>query len=90
MSPLVDWKPCLTPRPRRRPPFDLWVVNQKLPFMSFSHIGREPMADGPRDAQHQGLHGRDQRATAARKGIADGDQIILETPDGRTATGRFG
>ena len=84
--PLVDWKPCL--RPEDSPPeFDLFVVNQKLPFMSYSFTGENPWL--------MDLAGRNTKVfsvgvnadTARRKRIADGDRIVLETPDGKTAEG---
>ena len=40
-EPLVQWKPCLRPE-EERPGFDLFVVNQKLPFMSYSFTAENP------------------------------------------------
>ena len=83
---LVDWKPCLT-EAQAPPEFDLWVVNQKLPFMTFSFSAENPMlvdlAKRSTKVYNVGIN----RATADRRGISDGDRITLETPDGRRAEG---
>jgi molybdopterin-containing oxidoreductase family molybdopterin binding subunit len=84
--PLVDWKPCLT-EAQAPPEFDLWVVNQKLPFMTFSFSAENPMlvdlARRSAKVYNVGINA----ATAVRKGVRDGDRIVLETPDGRRAEG---
>jgi molybdopterin-containing oxidoreductase family molybdopterin binding subunit len=84
--PLVEWNPCLTEADAPAP-FDLWVVNQKLPFMTFSHSAENPwlmdLATRNTKVFTVGIN----RATADRKGIADGDPIVLETPDGKRAEG---
>jgi molybdopterin-containing oxidoreductase family molybdopterin binding subunit len=83
---LIDWKPCLTPA-EAPPEYDLWVVNQKLPYMSYSHTAENPwltdLAARSTKVFTVGMNAE----TAARKGIRDGDAIVLETPDGRTAKG---
>jgi molybdopterin-containing oxidoreductase family molybdopterin binding subunit len=83
---LVDWKPCLGPEDAP-PGFDVWVVNQKLPFMTFSHSGENPwlmdLAKRNTKVFNVGIN----RATAAQKGIREGDRIVLETPAGRRAEG---
>jgi molybdopterin-containing oxidoreductase family molybdopterin binding subunit len=83
---LVDWKPCLTSA-EAPAEFDLWVVNQKLPFMSYSHTGENPWLTDLAARNTKVFTIGINAATAARKGIADGDAITLETPDGRTADG---
>jgi molybdopterin-containing oxidoreductase family molybdopterin binding subunit len=84
--PLVDWKPCLTEE-QSPAQFDLWLVNQKLPFMTFSFSAENPMlvdlAKRSTKVYNVGIN----TATAARKGIADGDRVVLETPDGRRVEG---
>jgi molybdopterin-containing oxidoreductase family molybdopterin binding subunit len=84
-QPLMDWKPCASaPLP---PEYDLWVVNQKLPFMSFSWTQRNPwltdLADRSTKVYPVGINTR----TARRKGIKDGDRLLLETPGGLRAEG---
>jgi molybdopterin-containing oxidoreductase family molybdopterin binding subunit len=85
-TPLVDWKPCLTPD-QAPPEFDLWVVNQKLPFMTFSFSAENPalveLASRSSKVYNVGIN----TATARAKGIRDGDRMVLETPDGRRAEG---
>ncbi|MBI4493786.1 MAG: molybdopterin-dependent oxidoreductase [Chloroflexi bacterium] len=84
--PLVEWKPCY--REGELPPeYDLWVVNQKLPFMTYTFTGE--------NAWLVELAGRNTKVftvginaeTARRKGIREGDRIVLETADGRRAEG---
>jgi molybdopterin-containing oxidoreductase family molybdopterin binding subunit len=85
-TPLVDWKPCL--RDEDTPPgFDLWVVNQKLPFMSFSFATENPwlvdLATRSTKVFTVGIN----TATARSRGLADGDAVVLETPAGKRAVG---
>lgn len=84
--PLVDWKPCL--REDESPPeFDLWVVNQKLPFMSYSFTSENPwlvdLATRNTKVFTIGINA----TTAHKKGIRDGDTIVLETAGGKRAEG---
>ncbi len=83
---LIDYKPCLTPA-EAPPAFDLWVVNQKLPFMSYSHTGENPWLTDLAARNTKVFTIGINAATARAKGIADGDTIVLETPDGKTAEG---
>ncbi len=83
---LIDYKPCLTPADAP-PAFDLWVVNQKLPFMSYSHTGENPWLTDLAARNTKVFTIGINAATARAKGIADGDTIILETPDGKSAEG---
>jgi molybdopterin-containing oxidoreductase family molybdopterin binding subunit len=83
---LIDYKPCLTPADAP-PDFDLWIVNQKLPFMSYSHSAENPWLTDLATRSTKVFTVGINAGTAARKGIRDGQEIVLETPDGRTATG---
>ncbi len=83
---LIDYKPCLTPA-EAPAEFDLWVVNQKLPFMSYSHTGENPWLTDLATRNTKVFTIGINAATAAQKRIADGDTIVLETPDGKTASG---
>ncbi|MBI4493442.1 MAG: molybdopterin-dependent oxidoreductase [Chloroflexi bacterium] len=81
--PLMEWKPC--PAYHAPPEYDLFVVNQKIPFLAFSYTQFNPWLTD--------LAGRNSKIypvainaeTARRKGIADGDRVVLETPAGQTA-----
>jgi anaerobic selenocysteine-containing dehydrogenase len=83
---LVDYKPCLTEE-QAPAPYDMWVVNQKLPFMTFSHSSENAwlvdLAKRNTKVYSIGINA----ATAAKRGIRDGDTIVLETPRGKTASG---
>jgi anaerobic selenocysteine-containing dehydrogenase len=84
--PLTEWKPCLT-ESQSPPEFDLWVVNQKLPFMTFSHSHENPwLADLAKRNTKVFTVGIN-TATAREKGIREGDTIVLETPAGKRAEG---
>jgi molybdopterin-containing oxidoreductase family molybdopterin binding subunit len=84
--PLVEWKPCLTEEDAP-PEYDLWVVNQKLPFMSYSHASENPWLVGLARRSGKvftiGINPR----TALAKGVRDGDSIVLETAQGKHAEG---
>lgn len=80
--PLVEWRPC--PAHGESPPeYDLFVVNQKLPFLTFSFTSENPwlmdLAVHNAKVFNVGINEK----TAQAKGIADGDEIELETPGGR-------
>ncbi|MBI2361243.1 MAG: hypothetical protein HYV04_20445 [Deltaproteobacteria bacterium] len=80
--PLTEWRPC--PAQTGSPPeYDLFVVNQKVPFLTLSFTSENPWLV---DLAHRnakvfpvGMNA----ATARRKGIAEGDQIEIETPSGK-------
>ncbi len=84
--PLVDWKPCLT-ADESSAEYDLWVVNQKLPFMSYSFTSENPwlvdLAERNGKVFTIGINAK----TAREKGIRDGDRIVLETAEGKHAEG---
>jgi molybdopterin-containing oxidoreductase family molybdopterin binding subunit len=67
--------------------YDLIAVNYKLPFHSYNMTQDNPwlaeIAERHPYAEKVMINSR----TAAAKGIADGDQILLETPAGKTARG---
>jgi molybdopterin-containing oxidoreductase family molybdopterin binding subunit len=78
--PLMDWKPC---QPFEAPAeFDLWAVNQKLPFMSFSWSEQNPwiteLAEHNAKVYPIGMSPQ----AAKRRGIGDGDAIWIETQHG--------
>jgi len=82
--PLMHWRPC--PAHEESPPeFDLFVVNQKLPFLTFSFTSENPwlmeLAEHNGKVFSVGIN----TETARRKGINEGDLIELETPGWRKA-----
>jgi molybdopterin-containing oxidoreductase family molybdopterin binding subunit len=85
-SALMEYKPCLTPE-QAPAEYDMWVVNQKVSFLAgtYSAENANLMDLAKRNSKifNIGIN----RATAARKGIQDGDTVMLETPAGQKATG---
>ena len=82
--PLMEWRPC--PAHSESPPeYDLFVVNQKLPFLNYSFTSENPwlmeLADRNSKVFPVGINAE----TARRKGIGEGDEIELETPGGKQA-----
>jgi molybdopterin-containing oxidoreductase family molybdopterin binding subunit len=84
--PLIEWKACLT-EDDAPADYDLWVVNQKLPFMTFSFTAENPWLMDLAKRNSKVFNIGINRATAARQRIQDGDAIVLEAPDGRRAEG---
>jgi anaerobic selenocysteine-containing dehydrogenase len=79
---LPDWKPC--PSYRHPAPYDLYLMNLKVPQHALSHTHRNPLLTAlsarHRDLSSVIIHPQ----TAGRLGIADGDAVMLETFHGRT------
>ena len=80
-QPLVDWRPCPA-YAQRRPPHDLFLVNYKVSFLTFSiSIENQWLLEL---SQQQGkmfsvaMHPE----TAREKGLRDGQRVVLETPEG--------
>ncbi|MBI4492616.1 MAG: molybdopterin-dependent oxidoreductase [Chloroflexi bacterium] len=83
---LTEWKAC--PAHSESPPeYDLWVVNQKLPFLTYTFTGENPwlmdLAERNTRVFPVGINAE----TARRKGINEEDEITLETPSGRQVRG---
>ncbi|MDR7540008.1 MAG: molybdopterin-dependent oxidoreductase [Armatimonadota bacterium] len=82
--PLVEWRPC-PPYLQRQPPHDLFLVNYKVSWLTFSiSIDNallldlcERRGDGFAVAMHPD--------TARRRGLREGQRVVLETPEGRRA-----
>ncbi len=85
-TPMVDWKPCLTPE-EAPAEYDLWVVNNKLTFLAGTYSAENPVLMDMADRNSRVFTIGINRATAEKKGIRDGDTIVLETTHGRTAQG---
>jgi len=85
-QPLPLWYPCAA-QAQAAPDYDLFAVNYKLPFH-----GNTMTQDNPWLAELAVHHPLGYRyllntQTAARKGIADGDEVLLETGTGARASG---
>jgi anaerobic selenocysteine-containing dehydrogenase len=83
---LMDYKPCLTEE-QAPPEYDMWLVNQKLPFMAGTYSAENPLLMDLAKRNTKVFNIGINRATAAKRGIADGDTIVIETPSGKTASG---
>ncbi|MBI2357790.1 MAG: hypothetical protein HYV04_02555 [Deltaproteobacteria bacterium] len=80
-QPLTCWYPCAA-QEHAAPDYDLFAVNYKLPFHSGT-MTQDNLAVHHPFGYELSLNTR----TAAGKGIADGDEILLETPAGARARG---
>jgi anaerobic selenocysteine-containing dehydrogenase len=79
---LTEWRPC--PAQTESPAeYDLFVVNQKVPFLTLTFTSENPwlVELGHHNAKvfPVGMNA----ATGKRKGIAEGDEIEIETPSGK-------
>ncbi|MFQ5693104.1 MAG: molybdopterin dinucleotide binding domain-containing protein, partial [Nitrospinota bacterium] len=78
---LPDWKPG--PAYKHPPPHDLYVINMKVPNHALSHTHKNPLLLSV-SARHNDLRTVWINArTAAERGIADGDGVVIETFEGR-------
>ncbi|MBI2211951.1 MAG: hypothetical protein HYU47_15355 [Deltaproteobacteria bacterium] len=80
--PLTEWRPC--PAQTESPAeYDLFVVNHKVPFLTLSITSENPwlveLAHRNAKVFPVGMNA----ATGSRKGIAQGDEIEIETPGGK-------
>jgi molybdopterin-containing oxidoreductase family molybdopterin binding subunit len=79
---LPDFKPC--PSFRHPPPYDLYLMNLKIPQHALSHTHHNPLLTAlsarHRDLASVMIHPQ----TAARFQIEDGDRVTIETFEGRT------
>jgi anaerobic selenocysteine-containing dehydrogenase len=79
---LPDFKPC--PSFRHEAPYDLYLMNLKIPQHALSHTHWNPLLSSlsarHRDLSTVMIHPE----TAGRLGIADGDPVVVETFERRT------
>ncbi len=80
--PLTEWRPC--PAQTESPAeYDLFVVNHKVPFLTLSITSENPwlveLAHHNAKVFPVGINA----ATGRGKGIAEGDEIEIETPGGK-------
>lgn len=81
-QPLPDWHACLGDE-KKDSGFDLYVVNYKLPFHSFSFTVQNPWLDELSQRHPWAYHILVNEGTARAKGIGDGDLICLESSAGK-------
>ncbi|MBI4528911.1 MAG: hypothetical protein HY695_34370 [Deltaproteobacteria bacterium] len=81
--PLAEWRPC--PAQKESPAeYDLFVVNHKVPFLTLSITSENPWLMELAHCNAKVFPVGMNAATARRKGIAEGDEIAIETPSGKT------
>jgi molybdopterin-containing oxidoreductase family molybdopterin binding subunit len=85
-TPVMEYRPCLT-EAQSPPSYDLWVVNQKLPFTAGTYSAENPALMDLARRNGKVLTVGINRETAERKGIHDGEAIVLEAPGGKEAEG---
>jgi molybdopterin-containing oxidoreductase family molybdopterin binding subunit len=79
---LPDWKPCSAYHDGT-PPYDLYVVNFKLPFHSLSFTTQNPWLSELAERNPYAYKILINTETAERKGVRDGDEIWLESEAGK-------
>lgn len=80
---LPDWKPCPAFNETN---YDMYLVNYKLPYRTHTTTTENPVLMGLSDKGRGGdfsLHMN--AATAAKKGLKDGDTVWVESKDGTKA-----
>lgn len=80
-QPLPDWKPCPGYR-LEGSDYDLYAVNYKLPFHTFSYTVQNPWLNELAEHHPAAYKVLINAQTAARKGIKQGDVICLESAAG--------
>jgi molybdopterin-containing oxidoreductase family molybdopterin binding subunit len=87
-QPYPDWRPCAS-HTEARPDFDLTAIYFRLPFESFTMTGDNAWLDEVAAIDTYASNININAATAARKGIVDGDWIELESAaNGKAVRGR--
>ncbi len=87
-QPYPDWRPCMS-HTEQRPEFDLTAIYFRVPFQSFTMTGNNAWLDEVATIDTYANAININAATAAKKGIKDGDWIELESAaNGKTVRGR--
>ncbi|MCL4371141.1 MAG: molybdopterin-dependent oxidoreductase [Chloroflexi bacterium] len=87
-QPYPDWRPCAA-HTEPRPEFDLTAIYFRIPFQSFTSTGDNAWLDEVSTIDTYANRININTATAAKKGIVDGDWIELESAGtGKTVRGR--
>jgi molybdopterin-containing oxidoreductase family molybdopterin binding subunit len=79
---LPEWKPCPAFE-NGTPPFDLFVVNFKIPFHGLSVTTQNPWLNELSEHNPYAYKILINAETAARKGVRDGDEIWVESEAGK-------
>ncbi len=87
-QPLPDWKPCPAYE-EKEPEFDLYAVNYKIAFHTFSITGNNPWLNEVSEYHPSAYNILMNAGIAKKKGIKDGAIVSLETKSGDKVTGRI-
>jgi molybdopterin-containing oxidoreductase family molybdopterin binding subunit len=79
---LPEWKPCPA-YDDGQPPYDLYVVNFKIPFHTLSITTQNPWLSELSERNPYAYKILINAETALRKGVRDGDEIWVESEAGR-------
>jgi molybdopterin-containing oxidoreductase family molybdopterin binding subunit len=77
-----EWKPCPAYE-QNQPPYDLYVVNFKIPFHALSVTTENPWLGELSERNPYAYKILINTETAARKGVRDGDRIWVESEAGK-------
>ena len=81
-QPIPDWKPCQAHLDDENSEYDLFAVNSKAAFHTFSSTVGNPVLTEIQNAHHFGSKVLLSHKTAVRKGIKDGDEVWVESTAG--------
>ena len=87
-QPLVDWKPSAAYE-EKRPEFDLFVVNYKTAFHTWTHTTDNIWLNEIGEHHPSAYYISINNETARRKGLKDGDEIWIEEMTGERVKGRI-
>jgi anaerobic selenocysteine-containing dehydrogenase len=81
-QPIPDWKPCAAHLDEAGSEYDLFAVNCKAPFHTFSSTVGNPVLTEIQNAHKFGANILLNHRTAANKGIQDGAEVWVESTAG--------
>ncbi|MBI2848674.1 MAG: molybdopterin-dependent oxidoreductase [Chloroflexi bacterium] len=85
-QPLPDWKPC--PAYEEGDPFDLYAINYKLPFHTFSYTVQNPWLNDLAEHHPYAYNVVIHTQAAKKAGVKDGDTIVVESSAGDKVKGK--
>jgi len=77
-QPLPDWKPCAS-HEEKRPEYDLYGIYYRVPFQTCTYTSNNPWLDEVSRLDSYTYNIAINTGTAKKKGIKDGDWIIIES-----------
>ena len=77
-QPLPDWKPCAS-HEEKRPQYDLYGIYYRVPVQTFTSTYNNPWLDEVSRTDPYVYHIAINTETAKKKGIRDGDRVIIES-----------